>query len=201
MYRHHTPSRHHAPVAGCKCLVCPNRTVTTSMMSTSINKCECQGGSYHKLARVGEMCEECPHGMYCQGSQLPPVQKTGFWSKPEIYPNAVTVLAVACNYRNVRGVCVGYPDVQNQTTLQLCLYHPHSPWCTRTFNLQNSSSPLPPLAMARTWRRAERGGGEEVLGFPPGRTLWDFLVTSVVGVQTFCMEEPSWRRRGKMEWT
>jgi hypothetical protein len=40
------------------------------MESTSINQCECQGGSYHKLARVGEPCEECPHGMYCQGAQV-----------------------------------------------------------------------------------------------------------------------------------
>jgi len=72
--------------------------------------------------------------------QLPPVQRTGFWSKPEIYPDPVTVRAAACDYRNVRGVCVGYPEVQNQTALQLCLYHPHSPWCTRTFHLQDSSS-------------------------------------------------------------
>ena len=40
------------------------------MEATSINQCECQGGSYHKLARVGELCEECPHGMYCQGARF-----------------------------------------------------------------------------------------------------------------------------------
>jgi len=137
--------------------------------------------------------------MYCQGAQLPPVQKTGFWSKPEIYPDAATVLAVACDYRNVRGVCVGYPDVQNQTTLQLCLYHPHSSWCTRTFN--PSSSPSTSGDGLDLEKGGKGGGGEEVLGSPPGLILRDFLATSVVGVQTFCMEEPSWRWHGKMEWT
>jgi hypothetical protein len=122
--------RSYAPVAGMSnCLPCPNRTVTKSMHSTLIHDCECEGGSYHPAARTGEPCEECPVGMYCQGNVLPPVTKTAFWSEPEMYPAPDTVLAVKCNYRNVRGVCIGYPSVQNQTLLQLCLYHPQQGRC------------------------------------------------------------------------
>ena len=80
-------------------------------------------------------CSECPHGLYCQGAQLPPVQRTGFWSNTEVYPDAVTVIAVRCDYRNVRGVCVGYPEVQNQTLLQFCLYHPQDGWCGRNVSM------------------------------------------------------------------
>ena len=47
--------RSYSPVEGlARCLSCPNRTVTNSMTSISINHCECAGGSYHKLARIGE---------------------------------------------------------------------------------------------------------------------------------------------------
>ena len=67
--------------------------------------------------------------MYCQGNVLPPVTKTTFWSESDMYPTPDTVLAVKCKYLNVRGVCIGYPSVQNQTLLQLCLYYPQQGWC------------------------------------------------------------------------
>ena len=50
--------------------------------------------------------------MYCQGGRLPPVTMSGFWSKAEIYPQPDTVVAAACDHRNVRGVCVGFPQVR-----------------------------------------------------------------------------------------
>jgi hypothetical protein len=120
-------TQHYGPVPGLSaCKRCPARTVSTRLASTSINECECAGGSYHQLARIGEECEECPHGMYCQGALLPPVQTTGFWSLPEIYPEPFKAIATPCDYRNVRGVCIGYPNVQNQSKLQLCLLHPEN---------------------------------------------------------------------------
>ena len=64
-----------------------------------------------------------------QGAQVPPVVNTGFWSLPEVYPDPLTVYAATCDYRNVRGVCIGYPEVENQTRLQLCRYHPQDEWC------------------------------------------------------------------------
>jgi hypothetical protein len=138
--------RHFGPVPGlATCLRCPNRTVTRSMQSTSINQCECAGGSYHKLARIGEECEECPRGMYCQGALVPPVQRTSFWSAAEIYPDPVTVISTVCSYRGVRGVCIGYPHVQNQTLLQLCLYHPQERWCSR------ERAPALDIAVTRSW--------------------------------------------------
>ena len=82
-------------------------------------------GSYHKTAREGAACEPCPKGMYCQGGRLPPVTRSGFWSKAEIYPQPDTVVAAACDHRNVRGVCVGFPQVLRYTlsiSTYVCVY-------------------------------------------------------------------------------
>ncbi|EKX47786.1 hypothetical protein GUITHDRAFT_137172 [Guillardia theta CCMP2712] len=118
------------PVSGLtSCLKCPELTVTNNMRATKKSQCECQGDAYHKQGRVGEACWSCPAGMYCSGSTLPPVVRTGWWSSSEIYPDPLTVFASPCNFRSVRGVCRGYPEVDNQSSLQQCLFHPFPSYC------------------------------------------------------------------------
>eukprot|EP00960_Hanusia_phi_P059738 764272-Hanusia_phi.AAC.8 len=127
-------SSHFTYTAGAiSCSPCPNNTRTINDTADGIDKCVCAFGTYDVLGRAGHPCLPCPHGAYCHGGTLLPVARTGYWTSQEYWTNdrynpaeglvySGQAFFAPCSYNYIRGVCLGYPDVNVQEKEAICLY-------------------------------------------------------------------------------
>jgi hypothetical protein len=119
------------------CRDCPMNTRGIVDASPNLQHCQCIFGSYDIKGRKGAPCHACPPGAYCHGRTLLPVPRTGYWTSQEFWSEDVansnngtqTVLSqrgqayfAPCSYRYIRGVCLGYPDVDVQEREERCMY-------------------------------------------------------------------------------
>ena len=115
------------------CNDCPNNTRTKQQASIGIESCECEYGYYNVHGKSGVDCHPCPPGAYCHGRSLLPVARTGYWTSQGIWTpdvedmeTGVVTLGEAffapCSFRYLRGVCIGYPDIDVQEQEERCQY-------------------------------------------------------------------------------
>jgi hypothetical protein len=119
------------------CRDCPMNTRGIVDASPNLQHCQCIFGAYDVKGRKGAPCHACPPGAYCHGRTLLPVPRTGYWTSQEFWSDDVassdngtqTALALRgqayfapCSYRYIRGVCLGYPDVDVQEREERCMY-------------------------------------------------------------------------------
>jgi len=98
--------------ASAQCTSCPKGAVSVLPNSDTVDNCICEAGYYQKERRLGGECTPCPTGGHCHGRTVQPVTLTHYWSSPEIWPAPDTPQYLPCDYRAVRDVCIGYPDVR-----------------------------------------------------------------------------------------
>ena len=119
------------------CSDCPLNSQTSSDTASSLKDCECVAGFY-VLGSSGMACLPCPDGAYCAGRGLLPVPRSGYWTTQTLWTESMQILSgdgrwsplnvsgnasfIPCTYRYIRGVCVGYPDINVQEQEQTCLY-------------------------------------------------------------------------------
>ncbi len=128
----------HTPGPGSfTCRDCPVNTRGIVETSPDLKHCQCIFGAYDVKGRSGAPCHACPPGAYCHGRMLLPVPRTGYWTSQRFWTEDVpqaqngTQMTLAlrgqayfapCSYRYIRGVCLGYPDVDVQEREERCLY-------------------------------------------------------------------------------
>ena len=119
------------------CSDCPLNTQTRSDTSRALKDCECAAGFY-VLGSTGMACLPCPHGAYCHGRDLLPVPRTGYWTAIGLWTQSSQTSSadgrwaplntsgiayfIPCIFRYIRGVCVGYPDINVQEAEEICQY-------------------------------------------------------------------------------
>mmetsp|Transcript_17005 Transcript_17005/g.41491 ORF Transcript_17005/g.41491 Transcript_17005/m.41491 type:complete len:1661 (-) Transcript_17005:73-5055(-) len=121
-----------------KCNECPTNARANVNKASDILNCTCIAGAYDVQGRTGIECRMCPLGAHCYGGTFPPVPRTGYWTLRSLWTedtvtyvgNTTVVQSVErgqaffapCSYRYLRGVCLGYPDVNVQEREEVCLY-------------------------------------------------------------------------------
>ena len=119
------------------CKDCPKNTRARIHTAVGINSCECEHGYYNVHGKTGVPCLPCPPGAYCHGRSLLPVARTGYWTSRDIWTDDFedmetgnVTLGVAhfapCSFRYLRGVCIGYPDIDVQEQEERCQYRDHN---------------------------------------------------------------------------
>ena len=118
------------------CKDCPANTRTREDKALGIKHCECEHGYYNVEGKTGVECIACPPGAYCHGRNLLPVARTGYWTSQDIWTRDYEDMETGnitrghayfapCSHRYLRGVCIGYPDVDVQEQEERCQYRDH----------------------------------------------------------------------------
>ena len=129
--KHWTPN-----IASFSCKDCPINTRSRVRTALGIQNCECEHGYYNVHGKTGVQCHPCPHGAYCHGRNLLPVARTGYWTSQEIWTKDEEDMETGnitwghahfapCSFRKIRGVCIGYPDIDVQEQEERCQYRDH----------------------------------------------------------------------------
>jgi hypothetical protein len=118
------------------CKECPANTRTRLDNAVGIENCVCEHGYYNVEGKSGVKCIACPPGAYCHGRNLLPVARTGYWTSQGLWTKDYEDMETGnitrgvayfapCSFRYLRGVCIGYPDVDVQEQEERCQYRDH----------------------------------------------------------------------------
>jgi len=118
------------------CKDCPVNTRARVQVAPDISFCECEHGYYNVHGKSGVECLPCPVGAYCHGRNLLPVARTGYWTNQDIWTDDYEDMEtgditfghahfVPCTFRYLRGVCIGYPEIDVQQQEERCQYRDH----------------------------------------------------------------------------